>query len=187
MSIELTDEALSTINLNPLGNCVVEEEFRNYFLDIPGKEHYTLLAYFSTQFNNTTLLDIGTYKGCSALALSYNSNNVVHSFDVGNFTNLRETPTNIKFHIGYATSEEYTDLITDSPFIILDTAHDGIFERQFHSHLQNIKWNGMLLLDDINLNDEMRQYWSSIEETKFDISPFGHWSGTGLVYFGDII
>ncbi len=186
MTIKLTDECVVAMDLIKLGESVVEEEFRNYFLDIPGKEHYKLLAYFSTQFNNTTLLDIGTYKGCSALALSYNQTNVVHSFDIGNFINLNNIPSNIKFHVGYATDESYINLIHSSPFIILDTAHDGIFEYEFHRHLQNIKWNGMLLLDDIYLNDTMTSYWTSIKELKFDISQFGHWSGTGLVYFGNI-
>lgn len=185
MSIELSDELLSTINLTELGALVVEDEFRQYFLDVPGREHYTLLAYFSTQFNNTTLLDIGTYKGCSALALSYNQTNTVHSFDIGNFRNLYNVPPNIQFHINYVTDEEYVPLILNSPFIILDTAHDGLFERQLHNHLQRIGWSGMLFLDDINLNNEMKSYWESIEELKFDISPYGHWSGTGLVYFGE--
>lgn len=186
MSIELTYEKVSAIDLTELGHLVVEQEFRNYFLDEPAREHYKLLSYFSTQFNDTTLLDIGTYKGCSALALSYNKTNTVHSFDVGNFTNLHSTPSNVEFHIGYATDEIYTELIHSSPFIILDAAHDGIFERQFHEHLQNIGWSGMLLLDDINLNDEMRNYWTSIQEVKFDISFVGHWSGTGLVFFGEL-
>ena len=42
-----------------------------------GKEHYKLLSYFSTLFNNSNILDIGTYSGCSALALSYNSTNTI--------------------------------------------------------------------------------------------------------------
>lgn len=186
MSIELSEEVLSSIDLTELGKLVVEDEFRQYFLDNPGREHYKLLAYFSTQFNNSTLLDVGTYKGCSALSLAYNPNNTVHSFDIGNFRNLYGNPPNIEFHIGYVTDEQYIPLIKNSEFIILDTVHDGIFERELHNHLQKINWNGLLFLDDINLNDEMRDYWNSIEEFKLDISPYGHWSGTGLVYFGQI-
>lgn len=185
MSVQLDYETLSTIDLTNLGPSVVEIEFRNYFLDVPGREHYKLLAYFSSQFNNVNLLDIGTYKGCSALALSYNKTNTVHSFDIGDFTNLTNVPDNIRFHIGYATDEKYIDLLNSSPFIILDTAHDGSFELAFHKHLQDIKWEGLLFLDDINLNEPMRNYWNGIPELKFDVSPYGHWSGTGLVYFGE--
>lgn len=181
----LTREALSEIDLTALGECVLEQEFKNYFLGTPGKEHYTLLAYFSSQFHNVPLLDVGTYKGCSALALSYNRNNVVHSFDIGNFRAIRNVPTNINFHIGNVIDEQYVDLILESPFIILDTAHDGLFECEFHIHLRNIGWQGILFLDDIYLNEEMKSYWESIQESKMDVSMYGHWSGTGLVYFGE--
>ena len=57
--------------------------FKNYFLEAPGKEHYRLLSYISTLYNGVTILDIGTYKGCSALALSFNPSNKVVSFDRG--------------------------------------------------------------------------------------------------------
>jgi hypothetical protein len=185
MKLQLNHEVLSGIDNAPLSKLIPEIEYRNYFLDVPGKEHYKLLMYISTLFNNTTLLDIGSYKGCSALALSYNPSNIVHSFDVGTYLQITEVPTNVQFYIGYATDPTYTDLILNSPFIMLDTAHDGIFERLFHNHLLRLNWNGILCLDDIHLNQEMKLYWESITEPKVDISEYGHWSGTGLVFFGE--
>lgn len=47
-----------------------------------GKEHYKLLSYFSMQFNGATIIDIGTHRGSSALALSYNPTNTVYTFDI---------------------------------------------------------------------------------------------------------
>jgi hypothetical protein len=38
-------------------------------------------------------------------------------------------------------------------------------------------------LDDINLNNPMKEFWNVITEDKYDISEYGHWSGTGLVIF----
>jgi hypothetical protein len=49
--------------------------------------------------------------------------------------------------------------------------------------LHDIKWNGLLLLDDINFNEPMNQFWNNISEEKYDITKIGHWSGTGLVNF----
>ena len=50
------------------------EKFRPYVADIytkffwmdAGAEHYRLLAYLSTCYNNSTIIDLGTDKGCSA-------------------------------------------------------------------------------------------------------------------------
>ena len=176
-------DTIFDINLDKLGTLVNEVEFRNYFLDSPGKEHYKLLAYISQQYDNSLLLDIGSYKGCSALALSYNKSNIIKSFDIVNSVNLAEIPDTIEFLLGDITDDQYVDMILSSPFIMLDTAHDGSFERKLHSHLQNINWKGLLLLDDIYLNNEMKEYWQSITEDKYDVSKYGHWSGTGLVYF----
>ena len=42
-------------------------------------------------------------------------------------------------------------------------------------------WHGKLLLDDINLNQEMKNFWNGISHEKYDLTDIGHWSGTGLV------
>ena len=47
-----------------------------------GVSEYRLYAYLSTFFNKTTILDIGTRTGGSALALSYNPQNTVRSYDL---------------------------------------------------------------------------------------------------------
>jgi predicted O-methyltransferase YrrM len=73
----------------------------NEFFQKPGKEHYRFLSYISTLFNNTTIIDIGSHRGSSALALSYNSTNTIHSFDiVSNVVNEKlKAVENIQFHI----------------------------------------------------------------------------------------
>ena len=58
----------------------VSEFGKNWFLEV--KEHYKLLAYLSSFFNNETIVDIGTYRGLSALALSYNSSNKIITYDI---------------------------------------------------------------------------------------------------------
>lgn len=172
------------INLEPLSTLILEQEYKKYFLGTPGEEHYSLLAYISTLYNKETLLDIGTYKGCSALALSYNPNNQVKSFDISEgLLRLSQTPTNVEFKIENILDLENTELITKSPFIMLDTAHDGPFEYEFYNYLVDIAYKGVLLLDDIKLNTAMQLFWESIEKEKYDISNIGHHSGTGLVIF----
>jgi predicted O-methyltransferase YrrM len=175
---------LNSINLVELSNYIPEIEFRNYFIGLAGHEHYRLLTYISTLYNSNILIDIGTFKGCSSLALSYNISNTIFSFDLNKESrNLSLYPENVTYVIDNILNGIYDEIIQSSPFILLDVNHDGYFEHEFHSHLQKINWNGILMLDDINLNNEMKSYWSWIEEEKYDISEIGHWSGTGIVKF----
>jgi predicted O-methyltransferase YrrM len=178
--IQVTD-----INLNDLAESIISSEFKTYFLAQPGAEHYRLLASISELYNNETLLDIGTYKGCSSLALSYNNSNKIISFDViENSVQLHNIPKNIEFVIDDITLPKYHELLINSPFIFLDTDHDGSFENKFYEYLIEINWNGTLLLDDIYLNDIMKKFWNMIPTNKKeDITKIGHWSGTGIVNF----
>jgi predicted O-methyltransferase YrrM len=182
--MEINKQNVEQINLSDLSINVIEDQFRDYFLGNPGEEHYKLLSWFSTKFKNQTLLDIGTYKGCSALALSYNTENKVVSFDIReDLKQLYSAPSNIQFIVDDCLKEQYNTLILNSPFILLDTDHDGIFEKQFLEYLQKNKYRGSVMFDDIYLNDIMIEFWNSIKEEKFDISHVGHYTGTGLVIF----
>ena len=55
----ITELELEDIDLLGNADLINEEEYRNYYLGNPGQEHYKLLAYYSTQFNDSILLDIG--------------------------------------------------------------------------------------------------------------------------------
>jgi hypothetical protein len=159
----------------------------------PGREHYRLLSYLSTQFQNANILDIGTACGHSALALSYNKSNTVHSFDITNHItneNIRNNPT-VKYYLedlwDPATAAKYTELIKSAPLIFLDVdPHEGLMELQFYQFLKLIGYEGIMVCDDIRHFEGMRRFWAQIpEEEKFDISQYGHWSGTGLIRFGN--
>ena len=179
------EKKLNNITLTELSNKINSEEYKTYFLSPFGKEHYILLAYMSTWYNNSVILDIGTLKGCSALALAYNSTNKIKSFNITNQLDLNDIPENIEFIVDDILNEKYKDLILSSKIILLDTYHDGTFEKKFHDYLNENKWEGILILDDIKLNQEMIDYWDNIEEPKLDITKYGHWSGTGIVDFNN--
>lgn len=179
----ITINDINTIGDIKFSNCIIETEFKNYYTALPGDEHYKLLSYISYQYKNEILIDIGTYKGCSALALANNESNHVKSFDLYNYRNIKNEPSNIEFIIDDILKNDYIDLLLSSKFILLDTFHDGIFENELYSHLINIKWSGMLMLDDIYLNDEMKHFWSLITKTKYDLTNIGHKTGTGIILF----
>jgi hypothetical protein len=177
----LTRDSIQSIDLSSLSRYTANAEYRGYFLDTQFKEHYRLLAYLSTLYNDQTLFDVGTLKGYSALALSYNQANQVISYDIEDLKELRhKEDLKINYRIGNVLEDQR--LLT-SKLILLDTYHDGIFEAQFYTHLKKNGFKGLLVLDDIHLNSNMENFWNSIVEPKEDITDLAHWSGTGLVDF----
>jgi hypothetical protein len=178
-----TNLELDKIDLSILSLNIDDIEYKDYFTSKSSIEHYRLLSYISLNNNNIKMLDIGTLKGCSALAMSINSNNEINTFNLHDQLTLKLTPTNINIHIEDILKPEYLYLILDSKYILLDTFHDGTFERTFFEYLKEIKYKGYLLLDDIKLNEEMINFWNFIDIEKIDISHLGHSTGTGVVIF----
>jgi hypothetical protein len=182
--LSITKEELDSIDLssyqemsNLLGVPV------NWFFGNAGEEHYRLLIKISTLFNGATLFDIGTYQGSSAIALSHNDKNFVMSYDVKEdplVSKIKKPNLNFQFNDVLSTNME---ALKHAPFVMLDTLHDGSYENRFYFMLKQNGFKGILLLDDIYLNDAMRNFWDGISETKHDISHIGHHSGTGIVDF----
>lgn len=143
-------------------------------------EHYNLLSSISHRFNKVKLYDIGTYKGNSAVALSSNPANLVISYDIGYYVDV-DRPVNVEFRIG----NFYYDVdVIKSPFILFDIdPHNGADELEFYEKLLQAGYKGIVLFDDIHLNSEMKYFWNSIKNKKFDLTNIGHWSGTGAVLF----
>ncbi len=179
----LCREAVERIDLRPLARHVADQEHLKYFLDTRFVEHYRLIACLSTNFQNSRLFDIGTNRGYSALALSYNPANTVVSYDIVDCQQLHAADQlkRIEYRIGNVLSDPR--LLT-SPLIMLDTDHDGVFERQVYEYLRKSRYRGLLFLDDIHLNSAMIRFWNDICEPKEDLTDLGHFSGSGLVEFG---
>lgn len=107
------------------------------------------------------------------------------SFDVFQQECVRSiNEPNIIFRVENILENEYNNqLILQSPFIFLDTYHDGTFEQQFVERLLNIGYKGVVGFDDIYLNEPMKQFWHNLSFTKYDATSVGHGTGTGIVLF----
>jgi hypothetical protein len=168
------------VNINAAG--------KDMFANI-GDQHYKLLSYFSTLFNNSNILDIGTHKGHSALALAYNETNIIHTFDiVDNVEPNIKNVKNIKFYkdnlFDKNIFQKWTEIILSCPFIFLDVdPHNGNMEYEFFNFIKEINYQGFIICDDIWYFKEMRDnFWYKIEdEFKYDLTDLGHWSGTGIL------
>jgi GT2 family glycosyltransferase len=180
----LTRERVDLISLERFDAHILNQEHRVYFFDTDFREHYRLIALLSCLFDQGTIFDVGTNKGYSAVALGYNPYNQVISYDLEDCRELGalDALTNIEFQIGDVLQD---DRLATARLVMLDTNHDGSFERIFLDHLMEIGFKGLLFLDDIHLNDAMRVFWDEIDLPKADLTQLGHWSGSGLVDFTD--
>lgn len=160
-----------------------------------GKEHYKLLSYFSSLFNNSNIFDIGTHTGCSALALAHNPSNTIYSFDIiDNVFPSIKTIENIRFYkdnlFNINNFKKWSEIILSCPFIFLDVdPHNGNMEYFFLNLLKEINYQGFIICDDIWYFKDMRDnFWYKIEdEFKYDLTDLGHWSGTGIITFNKTI
>jgi len=192
MSKLITKNNISAISLEQFKS--VSNIDQSEFHQEPGQQHYKLLSYLSTLFNNTHIIDIGTHRGASSTALSYNKSNTIYTFDIENRIiddgNSPKSNPNIVFNyvniFQHSVREEWKDRILSCPLIFLDIdPHDGNLEYEFYLFLKENKFQGILVLDDIWYFEGMRNnFWYKIpKEDKLDVTNLGHWSGTGIVQF----
>lgn len=183
---------VSKVDLSKLIDSLPHDQ--NEFISMSG-EPYSFYAYMSTLTNNKTILDVGTRRGLSALAFSYNYKNKVISYDLieQGASNIKKE--NIEFKIMDFRNDETLDYNNIDIIMIDVDPHDGKQEREMYVFLENKKWQGILILDDILENwksdvrgadpAKMNNWWNEIQEEKYDVSDVAHFSGTGIVNFGN--
>jgi len=180
-----TKEQLNAIDLSVFEPYIYESWAKKYFTMEAGKEHYRLLYYASSQLsNNSSIVELGTFMGHSALALSIganNSNSTITTFDIVNKVDCDLMP-NTTFEL-VAEGKFKKAALKSASLIFVDTFHDGTLEENVLQYLISIKWKGIVIFDDIHLNAEMKAFWNVITVRKEDWTDIGHWSGTGIVFF----
>jgi len=186
-------EAIKIANETELscGNHEVEDYiFLNKF---PG-EHYRILNSLISTTGSKNIVEIGTATGLSSLAMRENNDilsittyDIVHWFNYSEKSHFTESNMNkIKQIIGDLSKidffEKNFDILDQSDFIFMDGPKDGKFEYDMFKFFQKLskKKFKYLFIDDIKFI-HMTNLWASIESPKIDLSPFGHWTGSGLV------
>lgn len=163
---------------------------KNLYNNKSGINEYRLYSFLSTFFNDCIILDIGTKHGRSAVALSHNSNNKVITYDIqdriSNKNHNFYKKKNIKVKIGNILDDLNEDLVSKCKIVMIDIDHYEKTEKKIIERLDELKFSGLILLDDINhpypdMNKAMKSLWNTINEKKYDLTNYGHSSGTGLV------
>jgi len=153
---------------------------------VSGISEYRLYAYLSTLFNKTTILDIGTRTGGSALALSYNPKNNVRSYDIVEQGASSIRKENVSWLIANFMEDDNINWDNVSIIVIDVGPHDGKQERIMMDWLREKGWKGILIHDDIGPEWPLiQEMWNEIDDEKIDVTDFAHLSGTGIVNFGN--
>lgn len=186
MDIRLNNELLDNFKL-------INHEYlvdKNYYDLESGKQEYRLYSYLSSLFDNITILDIGTYNGRSAVSLSHNENNKVISYnindDIKDLHHKIYTKSNIEFLIKNVLDDLNEEFLKNVKIVLIDIDHFYTIEKQIIDKLKEFNYDGLILLDDIihpspREFGAMQKLWNEIEDEKYNITKYGHWSGTGLV------
>lgn len=187
--MRITRADVDSVDLGPLAPLA---ENRSTFL--AKNEHYRLLAWLAKHFGpDAILIDIGTNHGDSALALSAGGG-VVLSFDVEDRTSSRAKASNVNYRhedlFDLDVLDRWKETLLRSALIFIDVdPHEGTREIGMVRWLQENRYKGLIVLDDIHYFPAMRaNLWLPIEdEFKVDATSLGHWSGTGIVSFAETI
>ena len=172
------------------------------------EHYYAILVHLSTYFTDSVIVDLGTNRGGSAAALSYNKSNEVYTFDIAindEAISLFEQYENITYLIGNCIENNWSgqpqinppglrirplkserEIFLSSELIFLDIdPHDGIQEAAVLDFLVENDYKGIMVCDDIgghghrgNSHPAMRDWWNSIELNTYNIAN-KYASGTG--------
>tara|TARA_B100000683_G_scaffold55995_1_gene53588 strand:- start:44 stop:634 length:591 start_codon:yes stop_codon:yes gene_type:complete len=182
-TIKLDKDAITNLDVSHLA----EQSLNSNDWLTAGQSEYRLYAWLSTKFNNTTILDVGTRTGGSALALSYNDKNKVISYDLveqGASSGIKKD--NITFKVQDFREDDTLDYDNISIIMIDVDPHDGTTEEEMFEYLEEKGWKGLVLLDDIGPQwPEIEDFWNRITFPKINVTEIGHMSGTGLVNFDE--
>ena len=172
-----------------IDNKLKDSQFYNTF---PGS-HYRILNGIVKFLNPKLVIEVGTYTGMGAFALSQNLNGKIVSFDIIDYMNF-ETHLNDEFlkknkfkqylsDLSEKTEyDKHYQLLNNADIIFVDAPKDGKFEYKLLENMTNLKnkENKILILDDIKFMN-MINLWNSIQSPKMDVASVGNWTGTGLV------
>lgn len=175
---DITLDDLSSIDFDSTVDNV--SVYRHYYCDEPGTNHYRLLAYLSSKLPSGSLVyDIGTLHGTSAYALTYNPDVTVVSYDIADCgIGLNSIPPNLQFFHGDVMKDEN---VLNASLIMIDTAHEGPWEKTFYDWLVKKNYHGITIWDDTHTDvfPGMREiFLRNVTHEQINLTHLGHCTGT---------
>ncbi len=166
-----------------------------WFETWPG-EHYRLLAAIVKTLHASTVIEIGTFTGMGTVAIleGLRPDGRVVTFDLVPWDSFEQTWLQEKDFSERRMSqvladvsapggiEPYRELFEAADFIFIDGPKDGVTEANILANLAmlSLRRDPIVFFDDIRVMN-MIGIWRRVTRPKFDITSFGHWSGSGLI------
>jgi predicted O-methyltransferase YrrM len=190
MHITLTKAEVDAIDLTHLAHFLQwNPTYQQYFVQEAGKEPFKLIAFLSKKIGGVAM-DMGTLFGSSALALSYNDSTQVMTLDTRKHipdTQDVVTPLNRpNIRMLVASCQAVLPHASSADFIVLDIDINLKTEiLKVINELLYYNFRGILVLDNIHVNQNMEYVWQNIPATvkKIDVSTIGHHTGTGILVY----
>jgi predicted O-methyltransferase YrrM len=190
--IDLVLQAAARAHSIDLSDVMLRHPERSEINVWPG-EHYRLLPALAAVWRAKRVVEIGTYRGASALSLlAAPCVERVTTFDLVDWTEFEptyltdvEVPSRITQVLGDlsdpAVFKAHRELLRSADLIFVDGPKDGRFEPAFMSLLLEHppQQDQLLVLDDIRVLT-MIELWRDLALDHVDLTSFGHWSGTGV-------
>lgn len=160
----------------------------------PG-EHYRLLSAIVDIVKPKLVVEIGTFRGLSTLAMKYRMppEGKIVTYDIVPWDKIPGTALKRSFFDGQLEQrirdltkinlpEEDAEILSRADIIFVDASKDFVTEKKICSLFDQILFNNfpLIIFDDIKMV-AMIELWGRIPYPKIDLTSFGHWSGTGIV------
>jgi len=195
--LELISKAIPNIPLVEFDNLKDRFDKKSFgWINTWPGEHYKLLTQLINLCNPDLILEIGTFRGASCLAMKQAAQSFgkVITYDIVPWdkirgTHLRKEDFDDKLEqriIDFSNINQIKtqkDLFERANFIFIDMAKDGVSEKLVCDFLDSLNHNKpYIIFDDIRFNN-MLKFWRNIKQHKMDITSIGHWSGTGIAHW----
>jgi len=191
MNVTIDFRELDAQNLEQLyPYCSIEEKDR--LLKISGIEHYRLLSFLSTLYNNSAFYSINANERLAAIALSYNTTNQVYSYnclsqEVDDMNIIPVGSTNpINTHF-YNTENfmEQVDIMAQSSIIFIGVPLTLLEYKTFYNILFEKEFNGLVIVNHLCFPDT-EHIWNEVSINKINVSRYGNIGGTGIIDYSNV-
>ena len=167
-----------------------------YYPEVWPGEHYKLLAGLVATLKPKRVVEVGTFRGLSALAIqgSLPPGSEIITLDIVPWNEIKDTALRpgdfegkqLRQVLGdlsqAAFFQSFAETLAGCQLLFIDGPKNVTFEEALLRQLASIRLpDGALILFDDTRQWNMQRIWREIARPKLDLTSFGHWTGTGLI------